>query len=59
MTVDVYKTLKESFINNYYNYIYSLKKAKYIEYDHLLDQILFIENLRYLDNIEAIYEKLL
>jgi hypothetical protein len=37
MTVDVYKTLKESFINNYYNYISSLKKAKYIEYDHLLD----------------------
>ena len=51
--------LKESAVYNFYKYLKALGQAKPYNYQHLLDQIMFIETYPYLKDTAHIYEKML
>ena len=59
MVVCVVARLKEETIANFMKYVKALKQAKPYNYQHIMNQILFIETHPYLDNTKHIYEKLL
>ena len=59
IVVVVVARLKEKTVANFMEYMKALKQAKPYDYQHIMNQILFIETHPYLDSTKHIYEKLL